>query len=865
MRTAVLRACLAPVAWVALVALLLPDAARAQIFSPGDLSKAHASVDGIRDCVKCHAEGGGHDNGLCIACHKEIGQRLDRGDGYHASVKSRLCAECHLEHRGRQRSIVEWTPSRDAFNHRLTGWPLEGAHKEPDCKTCHEPRRIIDDDVLAAVKKGRESYLGVSTRCVTCHFDEHRGQEGNDCLRCHDQSKFKRAPGFNHNDKKDARFPLAGKHRDVACKECHDTLTDKAPPADFPPRRDDSYLKLKKIPFASCADCHDDFHDGKFGSDCARCHSPSGWRVIKDTAQNTGFHDKHAFKLRGEHNSVACKGCHGPFAGQPARFKGLKFRRCADCHIDSHVGQLAPENGAVSCEKCHTENGFGRVLFDTKMHETTRFPLEGAHQVVACDECHTNDPRVRTKVPPSVKREVARKGLRLLISEARLKMPDVFEQKNGQAEPNRCETCHEDPHRGQFERAVSPEDKRGRKKACVECHSVAATFAEVKFTHDDSRFPLTGKHQEVACGACHASSERKGPLRGAVVYRPLAVDCASCHADVHVGQLAKAGVTDCATCHTTTGFLPGVFDHAAQSSFPLEGRHAQVQCARCHPQVDAEGTRIARYKPIPGGCASCHEDEHQGVFDMYTPSSAKAPGRCDACHAATGWAPAAFAHERTGFELTGKHGVTRCAECHGNDTKRPVPTSCAGCHVDAHAQEFGLMCGSCHTTESFTAPGFLVDAHRRSNFPLVGRHAGLPCDECHVEKRQRTFARAPVDCAGCHAKDAIAASLVTVDHARAPFAGASCRACHAPATFAPASFPQHEACFPISRGIHAPVRCAECHTGLAGASADGDCAGIPVRCAECHAHRAEIEDARHTDVVGYAHKSEKCAGCHRVP
>lgn len=856
MRAALLLAC---------VALAVPSVARAQIFSPGELSKAHTDIDGVGDCTKCHAAGGGHDNNLCLDCHKEISTRVARNDGYHATVKAQLCAECHLEHRGRKQSIIAWTPSRDAFNHRLTGWPLEGAHKKPECRTCHEPRRVTDDDVLAVMKKGRESYLGVSTRCVGCHFDEHRGQEGNDCGACHDQTEFKRAPGFNHNDKKDARFPLVGKHRGVACKECHDSVADQAAPPAFPARRDESYLKLKNIPFATCAACHEDFHDGRFGTNCARCHSPAGWRVIKESAQDTGFHDKHAFPLRGEHNGVACKSCHGPFPGQPAKFKGLKFKRCADCHMDAHVGQLVPENGAVSCEKCHTVNGFQRVLFENEMHATTRFPLEGSHQVVPCNLCHTSDARLPSRVPARVRREVTSKGRSLLVSDARLRLPDVFDQKAGKAEPARCQACHDDVHRGQFERPASPEDAKAGKKACVQCHSPQSTFAELKFNHDESRFPLTGKHKDVACDACHTQSPAKGPMRGAVVYRPLSFACASCHADVHVGQLAKAGSTECASCHTTEAFKPGKFDHDVQSTFPLEGRHEQVQCVRCHPSVDAKGTLIARYKPVPAGCVTCHDDEHKGSFDAYSPPSSPAPGRCDGCHAATGWSPAKFAHERTGFELTGRHTAARCADCHGNDTSRPVPTSCAGCHVDVHAQEFGLMCGSCHTTAGFTAPGFLVDSHRRSNFPLTGRHAALPCDECHVEKRARTFARAPVDCAGCHAKDALAASLVTVDHARPPFSGGSCRTCHVPATFSPAGFPQHDACFPITRGVHAPVRCIDCHTGLPGARAEGKCAGVPVRCAECHAHRVEVEEARHQNVIGFEHKSEKCAGCHRVP
>lgn len=246
------------------------------------------------------------------------------------------------------------------------------------------------------------------------------------------------------------------------------------------------------------------------------------------------------------------------------------------------------------------------------------------------------------------------------------------------------------------------------------------------------------------------------------------------------------------------------------------------------------------------------------------PHAAPKETRCEACHTPKAWFPARFAHERTDFPLLGRHNGVACGDCHGSDYERPIPTSCAGCHEDPHAQEFGLMCRSCHSEDSFAAPNFLVDSHRRTSFPLTGRHAVLPCDECHVEKRERTFTRAALDCAACHARDAARASLVTVDHTQPPFAGGSCRGCHEPVSFTPARLAPHDACFPISRGVHAPVSCSECHAGLRGARLSGSCSGVPVRCAECHEHRAEVEDRHHDDVDGYEHKSAKCAACHRT-
>jgi hypothetical protein len=131
-----------------------------------------------------------------------------------------------------------------------------------------------------------------------------------------------------------------------------------------------------------------------------------------------------------------------------------------------------------------------------------------------------------------------------------------------------------------------------------------------------------------------------------------------------------------------------------------------------------------------------------------------------------------------------------------------------------------------------------------------------------VERRERTFTRAALDCVACHRADAQRASTRTVDHARAPFTQ-SCGGCHEPTAFTPARLPAHEACFPLARTVHAPVRCAECHGSLAGAPLTGVCGPVAVRCADCHEHSADVEERHHRGVQGYQHESERCVGCHR--
>jgi hypothetical protein len=235
---------------------------------------------------------------------------------------------------------------------------------------------------------------------------------------------------------------------------------------------------------------------------------------------------------------------------------------------------------------------------------------------------------------------------------------------------------------------------------------------------------------------------------------------------------------------------------------------------------------------------------------------------CAPCHTEKSWVPARFAHERTGFPLQGAHQKARCRSCHGQSFERPVARACASCHVDAHAQQFGTWCKSCHTSFSWQ-PKFDVFSHRTGNFPLAGAHALLPCEECHISRRDLTFNRNAVACDRCHLDDYQRARLTTVDHAASRFS-LSCRECHQPTRFAPARYAAHDVCFDITRSVHTFVRCNECHEPVAAlASRRGDCNTQTVACASCHTHRCEVSDEEHREVLGYECNSNKCAQCHR--
>ncbi len=592
------------VAGLALAALLAAPT-RADVFSPGDLSRAHASLDGLANCTRCHAKGDELSPERCLACHGELQARIQQGKGLHGRLApdKRACQTCHDEHRGRDVSIVNWGPGgKRRFDHARAGWTLDGKHRTVECARCHDPRLVTDGDVRKVTDKGRVSSLGAPTTCASCHFDEHRGQLGADCARCHSAAGWKPAKGFDHAR---AAYRLDGKHVSVACAKCHPDAPaavagDLGPVTR--PVRPALVTRYKPLEFHSCVACHRDPHQARFGEGCASCHATADWKKFHGSAKDLVFHEKTRYPLRGAHARVRCDACHGPSPGRKAVFRGLAFARCTDCHFDAHLGQLhavAATAPSSTCDRCHGVEGWTPVRFELEDHQRLAYPLEGAHRAVACESCHPKDPRLAARLPAADRARLASRGRDAKPSLVLLRLPQA---------PKDCRACHRDPHAGQLQ-------ARTEKDGCTACHGLES-WRKVRFDHArDSRFRLDGKHLTAACGSCHR------PDGGTVRYEPLPLACAGCHADVHAGQLALKGQTDCARCHGTASFKEGVrFDHARDSRFKLEGKHRPLACDKCHGVVAvAKGVEVRRYRPLPVACEGCHADFHKGALRGYEP------------------------------------------------------------------------------------------------------------------------------------------------------------------------------------------------------------------------------------------------------
>ncbi|UCE04590.1 MAG: hypothetical protein JSW07_13290 [bacterium] len=150
------------------------------------------------------------------------------------------------------------------------------------------------------------------------------------------------------------------------------------------------------------------------------------------------------------------------------------------------------------------------------------------------------------------------------------------------------------------------------KNGCEYCHSVTS-WRNVTFDHNQTKFPLQGRHATIKCSACH-KSKKAGTASEQLKFNKLSMQCQSCHVDVHLGQfreskvfsLTKKNFTRCDRCHTPVDWIAEKFDHNQNSKFKIEGAHKNVACNQCHRKVDYKGKQITIYKPLNTECQSCH-------------------------------------------------------------------------------------------------------------------------------------------------------------------------------------------------------------------------------------------------------------------
>jgi hypothetical protein len=167
------------------------------------------------------------------------------------------------------------------------------------------------------------------------------------------------------------------------------------------------------------------------------------------------------------------------------------------------------------------------------------------------------------------------------------------------------------------------------------------------------------------------------------------------------------------------------------------------------------------------------------------------------------------------------------------NSKAP-PSSCIGCHRDddPHKRQLGDGCGQCHgETDWKTNVRF---DHDLTDFPLLGKHDGLTCVQCHTSP---AFLDADPVCGSCHQKQDIHNGRF----------GADCSTCHNPVEWMRWTFNHDtQTDYPLT-GKHKQADCESCHRTPVTGQID-----ISTRCITCH-----VADDKHRGSFGTA-----CERCH---
>ena len=545
-----------------------------------------------------------------------------------------------------------------------------------------------------------------------------------------------------------------------------------------------------------CISCHTDMHQLTVGSDCARCHSTENWLVDNITE----LHQDNGFPLLGAHAVVSCNECH-------ISASQLQFNRvgndCVNCHLadyNSTTNPNHPEAGfSIECSECHSID-----VMDWSTDEVNHdfFPLTKGHDISDCASCHIGGNYSNT--------------------------------------PTECVACHQPD----YNNTQNPNHQGTNfSTSCTECHTTDVGWVPAVYgQHDADYFPIySGAHNGEwnECVDCHTNAPDFAQF-----------SCTNCHTNPQTNdehdEVNGYAYNDhaCLACHPT-GNAEDNFDHN-QTSFPLMGAHATVDCISCHAN-GFEGT--------PTNCAACHiEDFNQTTNPDH--ETLQFPIDCESCHTEEAWVPTTFDHNAI-YPFTGAHIsiANECALCHNGDYNN-TPNTCAGCHTEDYNQSinpnhttlnFPIECESCHTTEPDWIPASF-DIHD-NYYVLNGAHAMIAndCAACHNGDYNNT----PNTCFECHEQDY--SNTVDPNHTVLQFS-TDCQSCHTENEWVPATFDHDGQYFPIYSGAHEGEwsDCIDCHTNLSNYA--------EVSCTACHLNPQTDND--HVGVNGYSYNSPACLACH---
>ncbi|MBZ5549677.1 MAG: hypothetical protein LAO22_17260 [Acidobacteriia bacterium] len=753
-------------------------------------------------CADCHAGfplTGAHAAAACEDCHKS-------GALANFNNMSTDCISCH------QKDFNGTTNPKHAAGTFFTTQPCQGCHTSDSWANAK-----FDHSATGFILSG--GHAVPPRACADCHVNNNYNLGAMTCVQCH-QTDY-------NNTTTPPHMQLA-KMFPTACETCHDTI--QWADATFDHATTGWPLSgLHTVPPRACADCHNatlggynisttacvschltDFNNASnpnhkssgFPQTCDSCHTTTAW------APANFDHSKTAFPLTGQHTVPprACTDCH------VNNNYNLTTATCVSCHLNDFNNASNPNhvqsNFPQTCEVCHSTSAWQPAQFD---HSKTNFPLTGAHTVPprACTDCHVNN--------------------------------------NYNLTTTDCVSCHQTD----YNNAKTPVDHvtANFPTTCANCHDTTA-WTDGKFDHSSTGWALTGQHTVPprACSDCHTNNN----------YNLTSTTCVTCHqtdynnAKTPVDHIGAKFPTTCESCHDTTAWTDGQFDHAT-TGWALTGMHTVPPraCTDCHVS--------GNYNITATTCVSCHQTNYNNTNNPNHTQQGIAT-TCEVCHTTSAWQPAQFDHSKSGFPLTGSHTVPprACTDCHINNNYNITDTSCVSCHqtdynnaktpVDHIGAKFPTTCATCHDTVQWTDGKF---DHASTGWALTNSHAVPPrtCADCHVNGNYNITV---TTCVSCHQTDYNNAKT-PVDHIGAKFP-TTCEGCHDTIQWTDGVFNHATTGWPLTNSHAVPPRtCSDCHV-------NGNYNITSTTCVSCH--QTDYNNA----LTPVNHPQAKfpltCDGCH---
>jgi len=844
------------------------------------LTAGHANVP----CEQCHV---GNNYHLQIAatdcgnagCHLTTWQQTNNPPHPSAGPTFALanCSNCH--------NTTAWT--NVTFDHSTTGFPLTNGHANLQCSQCHVNNNY---NLQVAPTNCGNSGCHLTTWQQTnnpVHSTAGPAFASANCSQCHDTIAWTDMTTFNHAV---TGFTLTGAHVTTPCTQCHvnNNYTLQIAPTDC--GNSGCHLTQWNSTQTMGGSVPNHITAGFPIAQCSTCHNTTSWSSATFDHSTTGFPLTNSHQMAPAGKVTACAQCHinnnYNLTIQPTDCGN------AGCHLTTWQqtnnpthSTAGPTFAAANCANCHNTIAWTTAAFD---HSSTGFALVGTHATTPCAQCHTNNNYSLTSADCM--------GCHLSSWNST--------QTLGGNVPNHVTA--------NFPSTAS---------ACSTCHPIT-TWADGKFDHTSTGFPLTNSHQMApagkvtACSQCHVGGNYN------LTIQPTDCGNSGCHLTTwqqtnnptHSSAGTAFAAANCSTCHDTITWTDNTFNHSV-TGWALTGVHATTPCASCHTNNNYNFTSANT------ACYPCHTTDWNSTQTLggNVPNHITAgfPQTCDTCHDTTSWANSTFNHNTTGFPLTGLHVSLQCAQCHttaagGYNLK--APTGCADqyCHQSdyngtnnpvhsAAGTTFAAAnCTNCHSTAAaFTTTSW---SHNSTNWPLTGNHQMAPagaatnCNQCHVGNN---YGLTTGDCwnAGCHTTDWNSTQTLggaVPNHVAANFPTSMCSTCHDTVNWADGKFDHSTTGWALTGGHVVPTAggvqsCTDCHVSnnysltaantvcygchvaewnstqtLGGSVPNHIAAGYPTTCDTCHTTTNWLGGTFNHTYFPIPHNGSVCADCHQV-